>query len=845
MATALNFDVWNHPFSPYAAGWCRLIERAMEFKKEEFQADADDIKKFFSGTKGDFWSSNHATGKHGYMGEDSSVPQPDFQMILMKVAEAVQVFGPSLYSTDPIIEVDPLKRPVMPPTAFGITPSLERQVQEQMAMAQQQGQQPPQHPFIAQYEAYLEKTQMYEMARKAASAVLAAILNYNQREFGAKDHARRTIDDALISGMGVRWTEIHTPPASSRKYACSSYDSIERLALDPDACHEEEIQWAARKRILPYWQAEDKWEHKKGTLKKYSTLESTYSQEFQNSKHLRAKGESNDLLCCWEIYSKMGIGNTIPGIAKDSSVKLPELGQFVYLVVSPHIPFFINLPSDDLEKMDEEDVFMRLQWPIPYWADGKSNGWPFTPMSFHKVPGHIWPMSHFKPGMGELKWLTWAMSFLANKVRTSCGTMIAVLKSAGEDLKKALEANVDNKVIELSSLVGENINNVVSFLQQPPFHGDIWKVVEAVFNLWDKRIGLSELLYGMTDTQDRSATETATKQENASARISDMRAQVEDHATMVARKEVMAIRWLYKAEDVDFLLGEEGTRVFEQDVITADLESLVREYEYSVVAGSTRLQDRQVKINNLNTFLSNFGQVFAQFAGQGIVEPINAIMSHWGKLYSTDTQDFQIHIPPPPPAPPDPRIELEMQKMQFEMQKMQADAQLDREAQQADMAMKQQELEFKQMEMAAKLEFEEAKNRAEIEAMMVKAEAEIQIEREKAAVELQIMREEAQMKMAVSQQEATQDAELQQNKAAVDLEVAEVKAASDMQVNQQKAQSDSAIAKQKADSDVKVQKEKSKADIQTTKEKGKVQNEVAKEKVKIEAKKASQPKPKK
>lgn len=466
-------------------------------------------------------------------------------------------------------------------------------------------------------------------------------------------------------------------------------------------------------------------------------------------------------------------------------------------------------------------------------------------MSFHKVPGHIWPMSHFKPGMGELKWLTWAMSFLANKVRTSCGTMIAVLKSAGEDLKKALEANVDNKVIELSSLVGENINNVVSFLQQPPFHGDIWKVVEAVFNLWDKRIGLSELLYGMTDTQDRSATETATKQENASARISDMRAQVEDHATMVARKEVMAIRWLYKAEDVDFLLGEEGTRVFEQDVITADLESLVREYEYSVVAGSTRLQDRQVKINNLNTFLSNFGQVFAQFAGQGIVEPINAIMSHWGKLYSTDTQDFQIHIPPPPPAPPDPRIELEMQKMQFEMQKMQADAQLDREAQQADMAMKQQELEFKQMEMAAKLEFEEAKNRAEIEAMMVKAEAEIQIEREKAAVELQIMREEAQMKMAVSQQEATQDAELQQNKAAVDLEVAEVKAASDMQVNQQKAQSDSAIAKQKADSDVKVQKEKSKADIQTTKEKGKVQNEVAKEKVKIEAKKASQPKPKK
>lgn len=845
MATS-SFDVWNHPFSPYCSGWCRLIERAMEFKKEEFQDDADDIKKFYNGVKGDFWSPGYAGGPRGYSKNDSDVPQPDFQMILMKVAEAMQIFGPSLYSTDPVIEVDPLKRPIMPQHLFGITPSLERQIQQQMQMAQEQGQPPPPpHPAVQQYEQYLESTQMFEGSRRAASAVLAAILNYNQKEFGAKTHARRAVDDALLSGMGVRWTEIVNPPGSSRKYACSSYDSIERLAIDPDACHDDEIQWVARKRIMPYWVAEEKWGHKKDALKKYATLESAHSQEFATSKHLRQKGESNDLLCCWEIYSKMGIGNTIPGIAKEGSAQLPELGRYVYLVVSPHIPFFLNLPSKDLEKIDEEEVFDRLQWPVPYWADGKGNGWPFTPLAFHRVPGHVWPMSHFKPGMGELKWLTWAMSFLANKVRTSCGTIIGVMAAAGEDIKKALEANVDNKLVELKGIVGDDINKVISFLQQPPFHGDIWKVVEAVFNLWDKRIGLSELLYGMTDTQDRSATETATKQENASARISDMRSQVEDHATMVARKEVMAIRWLYQGSDVDFLLGPEGTQVFEQDIMTADLEVLVREYEYSVVAGSTRLQDRQVKINNLNTFMTNFGPVFAQLAGQGQVDPLNAVMKTWGKLYSTDVEDFQIFIPPPPPAPPDPRVEMEMQKMNFEMQKMQADAQLDREAQQADMAIKQQEMEFKQIELQQKLEFEERKAELEMQVLIQKAEMEMQLEREKAMLELQIMREEAQVKLQISAQESAQEAEIKQNEAAVDLEVSQVQAANDLQVSQQQAENDQALAQQKAETDSKVQQDKAKADIATQKEKGKVENQVAKERVEIEKKKASQkPKPK-
>ncbi len=846
MATNDQYDLWEHPLAPYAAGWCRLIARAMEHKKTEFQDDADDIMVFFNGTRSDFFSSTYAQGAQGYAKNDGEVPQPDFQMILMKVAEALQLFGPSLYSTDPVIEVNPTKQPIMPPEAFGITPQMmQPPPQPPVPQGQEPPPPPPPHPAVQQYQAYLESMGTRTNVKKAACAVLGAILNYSQREYDSKTHARKAVDEAMLSGLGVRWTEVHTPPGSSYKAVCSTYDSVKRLALDPDACNEDEIMWIARQRIAPYQDVEDRFELERDTLKDYAQMESGFSQEMSYQKAHKADGRSNDLMCYWDLYSKMGIGDKIPEVKKNISIKLPDLGKYCYLAVADKVPFFLNASSDFLAKNDEQEVFKRLQWPVPFWADGRTNGWPFTGLSFHKIPGHIWPMSHFKPGMGELKWLTWAMSFLANKVRTSCGTIIGVVKAAGEDLKKALEANQDNKIVELEQLTGKNINELVSFLQQPPFHGDIWKVVEAVFDLWDKRIGLSELMYGMSDTQDRSATETTVKQTNATARVSDMRAQVEDWATMIARKEAIALRWLMGPEDVQGILGPEATQVYTEQVMTTDLENLVREYQFSIVAGSTRLQDRQVKINNLNAFLGSFGSVLTNFAGQGIVQPINAIMKKWGELFDTDTDEWLVEIPPPQPPPPDPRIELEMQKMQAEIQKMQLDSQITMQQTQMEMQMREREMEMKQMEMEAKLQLEEAKANLELQIEERRAELEMQIERMKAEQEIQLEREKAMAQMQIEQQKAAQSADVERDKAAVQLETEEVKAATQIQTAQQKAETDQQVATQKAQTDSAIAKQKADSDIAVAKEKGKVDNEVAKERVKIEAKKAQQkPKPK-
>ena len=42
----------------------------------------------------------------------------------------------------------------------------------------------------------------------------------------------------------------------------------------------------------------------------------------------------------------------------------------------------------------------------------------------------------------------------------------------------------------------KSIDEIVQFLQHPPVNGDIWKMIQAVEDNFDKRVGLTELMYG-------------------------------------------------------------------------------------------------------------------------------------------------------------------------------------------------------------------------------------------------------------------------------------------------------------------------------------------------------------
>jgi hypothetical protein len=786
-----NFDDREHPLRSICAAWCRLIKKAIAFKKKEFQDDADDCMTFFNGTKNDFWNGTWAKSSAGYLGEDAPVPQPEFQMILMKVAEAVQLFGPSLYAQNPVVEINPMQPIEIPPETLDIFINPEQPTPDQMI-----------------YQQLVQAEQAKYKKNKGSAAVLAQIINYTLRELDAKLHSRRAIDEALIKGMGVRWTGLYQPDGAEHKLVTSEYDTVDRLLFDPDAECEEELHWVARERVMPYWEAEEKFQLEPGTLKDYASKSSTERQAFlPKTKETASKtAQTSDLICFWEIYSKMGFGDKILGVDEKIKGSFDQLGSYCYLAICDKVPWPLNLPSEMLDEWDEDEIFIRSQWPIPFWADTKSNGWPYTPLAFHRVPGKIYPMSHFKPGMGELKWLTWAMSFLANKVRTSCGTLIGVLKAAGDDLKAALKSNQDNKVVELEKMLGDDVAKIVTYLQQPPFHGDIWRVVAAVFDLWDKRVGLSELQYGMSETQDRSATTTSIKQENASVRVTDMASLVEGWSADTSRKEALAIRWMLSPEDVLPICGQLGAAVFAQNLMSSDIEAVVREYSYTVAAGSTRMQNRQTKMANLNEFMRSFGPILVQASmGVGTVEPINQVIVEWGRLTDTDVGEWMLPPPPDPSqAPPDPKVEAEMQKMQMEMQLEQQKAQMDMEKHQAEMQMKAMELQFKQAEAKQKLEFQAAE-----------AQLKLQIAQQDAALKQQT----SMMDMQVKQQVAQNDLAVQGMKASQEMQVQQVKSATEIEGARVKQQADIEGQKAKTQAGIEDQKAKTKANVAATKAK--------------------------
>ena len=99
-------------------------------------------------------------------------------------------------------------------------------------------------------------------------------------------------------------------------------------------------------------------------------------------------------------------------------------------------------------------------------------------------------MSHLRPGLGEIKFINWAYSFLATKVMVSSRDLIAIAKSSGEELKEKISKAGDYSFIELENIHG-SIDKVIQFLQHPPFNQEIYKVIQAVESNFERRVGLT------------------------------------------------------------------------------------------------------------------------------------------------------------------------------------------------------------------------------------------------------------------------------------------------------------------------------------------------------------------
>jgi hypothetical protein len=631
----------EHPLRPLVGVWMEKIRIADLYKKSRFSDDAAEAMQFFSGPYDFMYSRKYGSQPGGFAcgSDDDEIAEPSFKMTVNKVAEAVQIFGPVLYHRNPNRKVTPREVPIVPPEYFGNMMDINVQMLIQQAQAQQQSQ-----------------TAM----DKLRAVLLSFYLNYTPTELDLKTHSRRAIDESIIKGMGCLWTEVYTPKGqpvrqdgTRLQLVGSFFESVDHLMIDPDGETLENAKWIARRCIHPAWEVEQQYGLPAGTLRGVaeSAARSSELNSSVDGDHERAAGGSADLVAYWKIYSKMGVGGRLQGIGQAQRDILDRFGDYCYLVICEGIPYPLNLPPSVINSTDPNapmEILGRLDWPTPFWA---SDDWPMTPIYYHEVPRCPWPMSHFKPAMGELKFLNWIYSFIAGKIKNTCRDFLAVAKGLDDEIKEAILHGGDLTLIELAKQHGD-IAEVVQFLQHPQMNGDIWQVIEAVTANFEKRTGLTELVYGESASSYRSAEEAQLKGSQLQIRPDDMAQKVEDAMTLIARKEALAARWHLKGQDVAPSMGSVCAHFWDQAVVTQDFFEGSRQLDYRIEAGSSKKPNKQRDADNMKQAMQSLFQPLFDYASStGNVNPVNALITDWAKSIDLKPEAYLLAAPPPPPPP--------------------------------------------------------------------------------------------------------------------------------------------------------------------------------------------------
>lgn len=634
----------SNPLRQITATWLKKLKAAQDYKKS-FADDAKEASQFFDGEHNWMWKDGYSRGERGY---NSSIAPPAFRVQLNRVFELVEIFASVIYHRNPVRTVTVMEHPKLSPEVFGMNGpggpeglTADQQQLLQVGMMEQQERQ----------------------GRGIAAQLMEAYLNWSPVELDLKRQARRVVNEAMVKGMGVFWTEmtiIDTSGDESRppmRMIGSFYDSVDNLFIDPDFDNPDDMLWCAKKCVRPMLEVAATYGIPVEDLRKHLDKdEAKLGREPRGKK--KNTENTNELVTFYKIWSKCGLGDRLKDAPKESKGVFDSLGKYTYLVICEGVQYPLNIPPSVMdEEVDPQlgvpqSLVARTSWPIPFYAD--PNGWPFTPLAFHWKSGYAWPISHIRPAIGELRLLNWAMSFLATRIATSCETMVAVQKAADQDLKDQILAPSEGgfKIVELSELLGRRIEDVMSVFQFPQVTKDLWDIISAVSDLFAQRTGLTELAYGYTRSQFRSAAEANIKNENISVRPDNMANELEDTMSLLSRREALAARWLLEPQDVVPVLGPLGAAAWGQHVMQRDIVGLTRDFLYRVEAGSARKPNKATRVEQMQLAVQTLGPILSSLVGAGVVDPFNALIKDWAGSLDIDPEPYLVPQPQPPAAAP-------------------------------------------------------------------------------------------------------------------------------------------------------------------------------------------------
>jgi hypothetical protein len=196
---------------------------------------------------------------------------------------------------------------------------------------------------------------------------------------------------------------------------------------------------------------------------------------------------------------------------------------------------------------------------------------------------------------------------------------------------------------------------------------DAWKIVQQIFELFDRRTGLSELMYGQNEGQkvSRTATDVKAKQEKLSIRPDHMSGCVEDWMTQAAGMEKQCAYWSgVSGEDVRPLVGQVGSQLWDQLIANADPEEVAREMVCTIEANSARKPNKDRDAANAQAMVQVAMPVLDKHADTTTdTEPLNNLIEFYGDSIDADTSGIHMGPRMPPqqegPTPEEKEAEAE------------------------------------------------------------------------------------------------------------------------------------------------------------------------------------------
>lgn len=621
------------------SSWKAAIEASRKTRAPWLQT-AQVCREFYSGSVGFMWSKDFSARF-----PNQKMPESKFQITIAKAFELVSIVGPTLMWDYPGRVVTNYDKLDIPPEFW-----------DDPAMGQM-------------WEMEAAKENARSITR---NNLMQHYLNYSQREQpggGLVADSHMAIVDALVTGRGVVRVEPYEPEGNTGTLTQGRYVQVDRLYIDPDCrrANWTDARWIAIEHCDPHWDLERRFGWPEGSLKQHSTkttkqTASATSQQQVNPPTSVAQS-SQDMVVWYEIFSKMGVGTRF------RDCKMPQwhsafessVGDFAYICMVPAMNEPLNARGDAVERADTTEVKNMFEWPVRYYMDGR---WPVAPLDFWIQPDTPYPLAPLAMGLGELIFLNIFISSLADRVFQDSLVKAAVSSEMVEDAVAKL-LSYKHEVLELNPVGQQNINEMVTYLQRPGVNFDAFRMVEYVSAMFDKRVGLTELLYGLNPggKVSRTAADAQQKGEATNTRPEFMARQVQRWQTEIANMERIAAAEYVSGKTLIPAIGKMGAQLWDQLITAEDPVVYMREMRCQIEANSIKKPNQEKTVANMQQVASYTLPVLQWYAQTtGNTEPLNNFWETMGDALNQDTEGWQ--MPPiPQQGPPPEQVEaMELQK---------------------------------------------------------------------------------------------------------------------------------------------------------------------------------------